>query len=964
MSDPIEMAKAYDPKQVEERLYEWWEKQGYFQPVIDPNKKPFVISIPPPNVTGELHHGHAMFLTFEDLMIRWHRMMGDPTLWVPGSDHAGIATQNVVEKQLAKQGINRRDLGREEFVRRVWDWKHEYGSIITNQIRRMGSSCDWTRERFTLDDGLSHAVREAFVRLYEKKLIYRGSYLVNWCPRCESAISDLEVEHEDTQGKLYYVRYKLEPKSQDPNPNDEFIMVATTRPETILGDTAVAVNPNDERYKNVVGRTAILPVLGRKIPIIADESVEMEFGTGAVKVTPAHDPTDYETGKRHNLPSINIMNKNATLNENAGPFAGMDRYDARKKLVDDLQTLGLLDHIADHAMSIGRCSRCDTIVEPLISTQWFVKIKPLAKPAIAAVKTGKIKIIPERFNKIYFNWMNNIRDWCISRQLWWGHRIPVWYCENGHETCARTDPHQCAVCGSHNIKQDEDVLDTWFSSGLWPFSTLGWPNNTEDLRYYYPTSVLETGYDILFFWVARMIMDGLEFTGKIPFETVYLHGLIRHKDGSKISKSNPQPGDNPLDVIRDFSADALRYTIVTSSTPGNDTKLDLDKVESARNFGNKIWNMTRFVVSYLEGCKFEDLELATLKPETFSLADRWILSRLNHVIEYVTKNYKTWQFGEGSRAIYEFLWDEMADWYIEVSKTALNGTDEDAKRRTRAILFHALDQALRLLHPTMPFVTEETWQHLRRTLDTMQSSGDFAGPDAAPNPMPESLMIAEWPKANKKFFDARAEKEFAQLMDAVRAIRNARREFNVEPGKRIPAIISAGSVQALFESQRDAIAILARIDANELRIEKRAEKPAGSLALVVGKIEIYLPLAGMIDVEKEKARLAKEIANVTGAIQRAEGQLASDFSKKAPKEVVQKMRDTLAANQERAAKLDAQLASLEGRVIEDTKPAKDAPQKAAKKKPAARKAVKKKPVKKMAGRPAKKVVKKKATKKK
>ena len=964
MSD-IEMAKAYDPKQVEERLYEWWEKQGYFQPVIDPNKKPFVISIPPPNVTGELHHGHAMFLTFEDLMIRWHRMMGDPTLWVPGSDHAGIATQNVVEKMLAKQGIDRRDLGREEFVRRVWDWKHEYGSIITNQIRRMGSSCDWTRERFTLDEGLSHAVREAFVRLYEKKLIYRGSYLVNWCPRCESAISDLEVEHEDTMGKLYYVRYKLEPKSQEPNPTDEFIMVATTRPETILGDTAVAVNPNDDRYKNVVGRTAILPVLGRKIPIIADESVEMEFGTGAVKVTPAHDPTDYETGKRHNLPSINIMNKNATLNENAGPFAGMDRYDARKKLVDELQSQGLLDHIADHAMSIGRCSRCDTIVEPLISTQWFVKIKPMAKRAIAAVKTGEIQIIPERFNKIYFNWMNNIRDWCISRQLWWGHRIPVWYCENGHETCTRTDPHQCAVCGSHNIKQDEDVLDTWFSSGLWPFSTLGWPNNTEDLRYYYPTSVLETGYDILFFWVARMIMDGLEFTGKIPFETVYLHGLIRHKDGSKISKSNPQAGDNPLDVIRDFSADALRYTIVTSSTPGNDTKLDLDKVESARNFGNKIWNMTRFVISNLEmGTSIQPITNSQL----LSLSDRWILSRLNHVIEYVTKNYKTWQFGEGSRAIYEFLWDEMADWYIEVSKTALNGTDENAKQRTRAILFHALDQALRLLHPTMPFVTEETWQHLRRTLDTMQSSGDFAGPDAATNPMPESLMIAEWPKANKKFFDARAEKEFALVMDVVRAIRNARREFNVEPGKRIPAIISAGTTLALFESQRDAIALLARIDANELRIEKRAEKPAGSLALVVGKTEIYLPLAGMIDVEKEKARLAKEIANVTGAIQRAEGQLASDFSKKAPKEVVQKMRDTLTANQERAAKLDAQLAGLEGRVIEEPKPAKDALPKPVKKKtakkPATKKAARKKPVKKMAGRPAKKVVKKKTQKKK
>ncbi len=800
MSDPIEMSKAYDPHSVEERLYEWWEQRGYFQPRVDPKKKPFVISIPPPNITGELHHGHAMFLTFEDLMIRWHRMMGDPTLWVPGSDHAGIATQNVVEKALEKQGIKRRDLGREEFVKRVWEWKAEYGSMITHQIRRMGSSCDWTRERFTLDDGLSRAVREAFVRLYEKKLIYRGTYLVNWCPRDESAISDLEVEHEEEQGKLYYVRYRLEPKVQSPTSNlqsPEYITVATTRPETILGDTAVAVHPSDKRYKKLVGQMAILPALGRKIPIIADDAVEMGFGTGAVKVTPGHDATDYDIGKRHKLPIINILNKDATINENGGPYAGMDRYDARKKLVEDLQSEGLLDHIEDHAMSIGRCQRCDAIIEPLISTQWFVKIKPLAKPAIAAVKTGKIKIVPSRFNKIYFQWMDasRIRDWCISRQLWWGHRIPVWYCEKGHETCARTNPTQCAVCGSTNIRQDEDVLDTWFSSGLWPFSTLGWPDGTEDLKYFYPTSVLETGYDILFFWVARMIMDGLEFTGKVPFDTVYLHGLIRHKDGSKISKSNPQPGDNPLDVIRDYSADALRYTIITSSAPGNDTKLDLEKVESARNFANKIWNITRFVISNLD---------ATHPPLSLtgegrgggdsSLSDRWILSRLNRLIAEVTKNYEQWQFGEGTRAIYEFLWSEFADWYIEASKSALNGSDAVAQARTRTILVNTLDQALRLLHPTMPFVTEEVWQQLKRAVpDNLRS---------------DALIIAAWPKADRKFVNLRAEREFAQVMDIVRAIRNARAEFNVEPGKRIPAIISAGAALQLLESQRDALALV------------------------------------------------------------------------------------------------------------------------------------------------------------
>jgi valyl-tRNA synthetase len=817
----------------------------------------------------------------------------------------------------------------------------------------MGASCDWTRERFTLDEGLSRAVREAFVQLYEKGLIHRGPRLVNWCPRCESAISDLEVDHEDTAAKLYYVKYRLEG-------GDLFIMVATTRPETILGDTAVAVHPRDKRYKKLVGRMAILPALGRHIPIIADDVVDPEFGTGAVKVTPGHDPTDYEIARRHNLEAINIMNQDATINEKGGPFAGLDRYAAREKMIADLQREELLDHIADHTMALGRCQRCDAIIEPLISTQWFVKVAPLAKPAIDVVKKGKIKIVPPRFNKIYFQWMDNIRDWCISRQLWWGHRIPVWYCENGHETCARTDPTHCAVCGSTNIRQDEDVLDTWFSSGLWPFSTLGWPDETADLKYFYPTSVLETAYDILFFWVARMIMMGLAYTGEVPFHTVYLHGLMMHKDGSRMSKSNPQPDDNPLNVIQDYSADALRFTIVTSSAPGNNTKLDLDKVESARNFGNKIWNMTRFVVSglTLQGTsptpQVSSLTShATRHPSTeftlsvvealrtgASLADRWILSRLNRVIASVTENFENWNFGEADRQIYEFLWSEFADWYIEASKIPLYSGDDAAKQRTRAILTHALDQGLRLLHPTMPFVTEEAWQNLRRQM-----------PDHRQQTLPEALIVAPWPQADKKFFDARAEKDFGLVMEIVRAIRNARAEFNVEPGRRIPAIISTGgkATLPLLESQREVIASLARLDPNTFGITAKAEKPVQSLAFMVGKVEIYLPLAGMIDVEKEKARLAGEIAKVKADIARAENLLAGEFSKRAPKEVVQKTRDQLAANQERAARLDAQLASLEGREIAKPMIAKPAKSAKAAKDARAKKGVSKKGARKQRG---------------
>jgi len=888
---PNEMPKAYDPRETEQRLYDWWESKDYFAPNIDANKKPFVIVIPPPNVTGELHHGHAMFVTFEDLLIRWHRMMGEPTLWLPGSDHAGIATQNVVEKALVKQGTSRKELGREEFINRVWDWKAEYGSIITRQIRRMGASVDWTRERFTMDEQLSRAVREAFVRLYEKGLIYRGPRLVNWCPKDESAISDLEVEHEERQGNLWYVKYPIQDSA-------EFITVATTRPETMLGDTAVAVHPDDERYKHLIGKTALLPALNRPIPIIADESVDREFGTGAVKVTPAHDPNDYEMGMKHNLPFINVMNTDATINENGGHYAGLDRYDARKKIVADLERDGLLAKVENHTLSVGTCQRCHTVIEPLISTQWFVKTKPLAEPSIEAVRSGKIKIVPQRFEKIYYQWMENIRDWCISRQLWWGHRIPVWYAPDGSMFCARdaADAQQQArEKFGHDVKlvQDPDVLDTWFSSGLWPFSTLGWPEDTQDLKYFYPGSVLETGYDILFFWVARMIMLGIELMGEIPFDTVYLHGIMRHTDGSKMSKSDFRAGDNPLDVIADYSADALRFFIVTSASPGNDVRINLEKIADARNFGNKIWNAARFVISNLgaeERLETGDWSL-TYDESRLTLPDRWIISREHNLINRVNDLFREYRFNEAAQDIYHFLWDEYCDWYIEASKVILNGSDERAKHNTRAVLVHVLEHALRLLHPMMPFVTEEIWQHLPHK--------------------GEALIVAKWPEGGNAT-DAESEAAFARVMDAVRAIRNARSEFNVEPAKRIAAIIAAGEHAVTFETQRAVLAALARLDAAQLQIVAQVDtRPENAYAAILDSgIQIYLPLAGMLDLEKEKKRITAELDKARADAERTESKLNSDFSTKAPEAVVNKERERLHATRERIKKLEEQLKGM------------------------------------------------------
>lgn len=886
-----EMPKNYDHRTVEERLYAWWESSGYFTPKIDPKKKPFVISMPPPNVTGELHLGHAITAALQDLMIRYHRMLGQPTLWLPGEDHASIAAQYVVEKSIANEGLTRVGLGRDKFLERVWDWMRRYRHVIAQQHRRLGTSCDWTRERFTMDEGLARAVREAFVRLYNKGLIYRGTYLVNWCPRCTTALSDLEVEHEDEQSSLFYVRYPLE------GTEDEYITVATTRPETILGDTAVAVNPDDQRHAALVGRKAILPVMHRAIPIIGDASVDPAFGTGAVKVTPGHDPTDYEIGQRHHLPTVNILNDDGTLNDNAGPYAGLDRLVARKKLVDELQSLGLLVKIDPYTHAVGHCQRCRTIVEPRISTQWFVKIQPLADPAIAAARDGRIRFVPERFAKTYFNWMEGIRDWCISRQLWWGHRIPVWYCDNCGAMSASTQEvlSACPKCGSSRLHQDPDVLDTWFSSGLWPFSTLGWPDDTEDLRYFYPTDVMETAYDILFFWVARMIMQGIEMTGQVPFHTVYLHGLVRDEKGQKMSKSKGNVVD-PLVVIEQHGADALRFALLTGSTPGNDMKLQPSKVEGARNFANKLWNAARFVLanlpeSYAPAEIEHQRQVWEAQPESLSLADRWVLSRHNRLIGEVTRLIEQFQFGEAGRQLYDFLWGEYCDWYIEIAKSQLNSGDEAAAARTRAILLYVLDRTLRLLHPFMPFVTEEIWQHLPH-------EGD-------------ALIIAAWPLAGA--LDDEAEAEMGPIMEMVRAIRNARAEYEVEPSRAIAAIVVAGDKAELVRSHADILARLARIDPAQLSIETALQlKPRQALALVVSGYEVYLPLAGLVDIDRERARLKGEVSSVGREIERC-GKLLENagFVSKAPAEVVDKERAKLEDLKLRLAKLTDRLNALQ-----------------------------------------------------
>ncbi len=847
-----QMPKAYDHHAVEEQLYDWWEQKGYFRPEkqielgqVTAGAKPFVISMPPPNVTGALHLGHAITNSVEDLLTRYHRMLGDPSLWVPGSDHAGIATQNVVERALASQGRTRQEMGREAFVAEVWDWKVEYHGRITAQQKRMGNSCDWQRERFTLDDGLSDAVIETFISLYKEGLIYRANYLVNWCPRCTSAISDLEVEYEEVMGNFYTFRYPLK--------DGGFVEVSTTRPETILGDTAVAVHPDDERYKHLIGKSAIVPMLDREIPVIGDTYVDPAFGTGALKVTPGHDPNDYEIGKRHNLPMINIMNQDASLNDAAGPYAGLDRFEARKKLWADMEAAELTVRVEERAHQVGHCQRCHTIVEPLLSEQWWVKTKPLAEPSIEAVRNGDIQIIPQRFERVYYHWMENIRDWCISRQLWWGHRIPVWYGPDGHAFVAHNDKEAQGFALAHygkevSLEQDHDVLDTWFSSGLWPFSTLGWPAKTEDLQTYYPTTVLETGYDIIFFWVARMIMLGLKCTGQVPFHYVYLHGLVRDEQGRKMSKSLGNALD-PLDLISEYGADALRFSLLTGSTPGNDMKMSIQRIEGNRNFANKIWNAARFVIMNLHGRQLalahdaDRFNISYQLPDRvdLSLADRWILSRLEAVQTDVTRLIDTWQFGEAGRQLYEFLWNEYCDWYIEAAKVRLyEGTSSQANA-TGQVLAYVLEHSLRLLHPYMPYVTETIWQNL----PDLQVDG-------------RALIISRWPH-DSGLADPQADDAFGRLQEIVRSIRNVRSEYNVEPGRRIPSIISAAEHEALLQQELPLLASLARLASDHVTIAAELPAPEKSVTVATSGVTIYVPVAGLVDLEAERMRLHKEI---------------------------------------------------------------------------------------------------------
>jgi valyl-tRNA synthetase len=907
-----QLPKAYDFKTTEPRIYAMWEKGGYFKPSNDPNKpgfdptkKPYVISIPPPNVTGELHIGHVMFVAMEDLMIRYQRMKGVPTLWVPGTDHAGIATQLQVEKDLLRtEEVTREELGREKFIERMWIWKGKYHNIITNQIRKIGASCDWERERFTLDDGLSKAVREAFVRLYEKGLIYRGPRLINWSPGLKTAVSDLEVEYSEEPGTLYYFKYMLVPMGAQglaPLP-EEFIPVATTRPETILGDTAVAVHPEDERYRKFVGRKVLVPILGREIPVIADDYVTREFGTGALKITPGHDPNDYEIGQRHGLPVLSMLDREAKVTAVGGSYAGMDRFDCRKKLWADMQAAGLVIKEEPYTINIPRSQRGGEIVEPMVSEQWFVKIAPLAGPAEAAVRDGRIRIIPEHFEKVYYNWMENIQDWCISRQLWWGHRIPVWYCDDcGKQTCTREDPTQCAHCGSKNIHQDPDVLDTWFSSGLWPFSTLGWPEETPDYKYFYPTSMMETAYDILFFWVARMIMDGLEFTGQVPFSTVYLHGLVRNEDGQKMSKSKGT-GIDPLPVMDEFGTDALRFTLLVGSTPGNDTNLSLKKVEGNRNFANKIWNAGRFVISAINTLTPTPLPSGEGRrgEVNWSLADSWIRARLYALVREVERLFQAYQYGEAGRQIYEFLWNDFADWYVEVAKLQMQ--NEDSKEQTAATLVQVLDLCLRLLHPFTPFVTEELWGHLRQAV--LQSPLSALAKD-----WPEALIVAAWPEAHAwEDWETGKIADFALIQDTIRSIRNLRAEKKVSPAKRIPATLVGGAKTNLIKEQSAMISTLAGLDISQFSIlESLDAKPENSLALVAGPVEIYIPLSGMLDLQEQRKRLEKELADILLQIDRLEKLLGSDFSNKAPAQVVQKERERLATFQDTAGKLRTQL---------------------------------------------------------
>ncbi len=876
-----ELPKVYDPNQVEDRIYKMWEEGKFFKPSGNQDAKPFTIVMPPPNVTGQLHMGHAMDATLQDTLIRFKRMQGYDTLWVPGVDHAGIATQIKVEEELrTKEGLSRYDLGREKFLERVWDWKHKYGNRIVEQQKKLGASCDWDRAAFTMDETCSKAVREVFVSLYEKGLIYKGSRIINWCPNCVTALSDAEVEYVDKPGHLWHIRYPLVDGTGE-------VVVATTRPETMLGDTGVCVNPNDERYQHIIGKKVLLPLMNKEIPVVADDYAEMEFGTGCVKMTPAHDPNDFEVGLRHNLEVIRVLNDNGVVNELGGKYEGMDRYDARKAIVADLEEQGYLVKIEDHAHNVGTCYRCHKDVEPIISAQWFVAMKTLADEAIRSVNEGATKFVPERFTKNYMNWMNNIRDWCISRQLWWGHQIPVWYCADcGHMTCSREDAHVCEKCGSANIERDPDVLDTWFSSALWPFETLGWPNeDAEDLKRYFPTDVLVTGYDIITFWVSRMIVSGLEHMGKAPFHTVLIHGLVRDNLGRKMSKSLGN-GIDPLEMIEKYGCDALRMNMVTSNSPGNDMRFYVERCEAMRNFANKLWNASRYVMMNLA----EDAKNELPALDKLEIADKWVLSKLNTLIAEVTENLEKYELGVAVQKVYDFIWDTYCDWYIELTKARLYSEDADRKQTAIQVLVYVLDQVLRLLHPFMPFITEEIWQSLPH-------EGD-------------ALIVAQWPEYSEALsFKAEAD-QMESVMNAIRAIRNRRAEMNVPPSKKAALYVLTSKPQVFTEGEGFLLR-LAYADSVSM-LEKEPENLDGMVTITTADAKLYIPMGQLVDVAKELARINKELEAAKKFLSSLEAKLSNEkFVSRAPEAVVNAEREKAAKHRDLIAQLEQSLAAMQ-----------------------------------------------------
>ncbi len=874
-----QLDKIYDPKSVEERLYKFWEENGYFHMEADESKKPYTIVMPPPNITGQLHMGHALDNTLQDILIRFRRMQGYCALWLPGTDHASIATEAKIVAAMAEEGITKEDLGRDGFLERAWQWKETYGNRITTQLRKLGSSCDWQRERFTMDEGCSKAVKEVFTRLYEKGLIYRGERIINWCPHCKTSISDAEVEYTEQDSFFWHLRYPLTDGSG-------YIELATTRPETMMGDTAVAVHPDDERYKDLVGKTLMLPLMNREIPIVADTYVDPEFGTGAVKITPAHDPNDFEVGLRHNLPVINIFDEGAVVNENGGKYCGMERFEARKAVVEDLKAGGFLLEVEPHKHNVGECYRCHTTVEPWVSYQWFVKMEPLAKPAIEAVRNKEIRIIPERFEKTYYNWMENIRDWCISRQLWWGHRLPVWYCDDCGEIVVTKEDSVtvCPKCGSAHIRQDEDTLDTWFSSALWPFSTLGWPDETKDLKYFYPTNTLVTGYDIIFFWVARMIFSGIENMQAPPFNTVLMHGIVRDAQGRKMSKSLGN-GIDPLEEIDKYGADALRFTLATGNSPGNDMRYMPEKAEASRNFANKIWNAARFVLMNLD-----ENEAAPHLPETLALEDKWILTRYNDVVKEVTDNLEKFELGIAVAKLYDFIWDVLCDWYIELSKVRLNGDDAAAKADAKAVLVYVMSNTLKLLHPFMPFITEEIWQ-------TLPHDG-------------ETVMKSDWPVYDEALNFAADAAEFERIMDGIRAVRNRRAEMNVAPSKKAAVYVATKYVDTFTTG---GVFFEKLASASSVTVGESFDLP-GAVSIVTADATMYIPMDQLVDFEAEIARLTKEKEQTEKVLTGVMAKLNNEaFVSKAPKPIVDNQREAAEKLQEKIKLIDESIASMQNR---------------------------------------------------